>query len=85
MSQEQQSYNKDEKQKLPRFNSSNRPPGEEPPKKGPRFSIYWVYAIIFAVLIGFRFTALLLRIWLRQPQMSLKPWWHPGMLKTMLL
>lgn len=54
MSQEQQSYNKDEKQKLPRFNSSNRPPGEEPPKKGPRFSIYWVYAIIFAVLIGFQ-------------------------------
>lgn len=54
MSQEQQSYNKDEKQKLPRFNSSNRPPGEEPPKKGPRFSIYWIYAIIFAVLIGFQ-------------------------------
>ncbi|HEX7902302.1 MAG TPA: ATP-dependent zinc metalloprotease FtsH [Chitinophagaceae bacterium] len=32
----------------------NRPPGDDPnaPKKGPRFSIYWVYAIIFAVLIG---------------------------------
>ena len=25
-----------------------------PPRKGPRFSIYWVYAIIFAVLIGFQ-------------------------------
>lgn len=24
------------------------------PKKGPRFSIYWIYAIIFAVLIGFQ-------------------------------
>ncbi|HKB45818.1 MAG TPA: ATP-dependent zinc metalloprotease FtsH, partial [Chitinophagaceae bacterium] len=26
----------------------------QPPKKGPRFSIYWIYAIIFAVLIGFQ-------------------------------
>lgn len=41
----------------PRF--GGRPPGgEDPnqaPKKGPRFSIYWIYAIIFAVLIGFQF------------------------------
>lgn len=40
--------------KLPRF--GNRPSGDDPnqpPKKGPRFSIYWIYAIIFAVLIGF--------------------------------
>ena len=37
-----------------RFNS--RPPADDPnqPRKGPRFSIYWVYAIIFAVLIGFQ-------------------------------
>ncbi|MGC4037973.1 MAG: ATP-dependent zinc metalloprotease FtsH [Chitinophagaceae bacterium] len=52
MSQEQ--FNKDDRQKLPRFN--NRPTGDDSnngtPKKGPRFSIYWVYAIIFAVLIG---------------------------------
>src|SRR3979490_2896570 len=26
-----------------------------PLKKGPKFSIYWIYAIIFAVLIGFQF------------------------------
>jgi AFG3 family protein len=35
----------------------NRPPGDDPnqtPRKGPRFSIYWIYAIIFAVLIGFQ-------------------------------
>jgi cell division protease FtsH len=35
----------------------SRPPGDDPgqaPKKGPRFSIYWIYAIIFAVLIGFQ-------------------------------
>ncbi len=41
--------------KLPRF--GNRPGGgDDPgqPKKGPRFSIYWIYAIIFAVLIGFQ-------------------------------
>ncbi len=42
----------------PRF--GGRPPGpgddpNQPPKKGPRFSIYWIYAIIFAVLIGFQF------------------------------
>jgi len=38
---------------LPRFN--NRPTGDDnTPRKGPRFSIYWVYAIIFAVLIGFQ-------------------------------
>lgn len=40
----------------PRF--GNRPPGgddpNQPPKRGPRFSIYWIYAIIFAVLIGFQ-------------------------------
>jgi AFG3 family protein len=40
--------------KQPRF--GNRPGGGDdpnnPPKKGPRFSIYWIYAIIFAVLIG---------------------------------
>ncbi|MES1217121.1 MAG: ATP-dependent zinc metalloprotease FtsH [Bacteroidota bacterium] len=39
--------------RLPRF--GNRPDDSgQPPKKGPRFSIYWIYAIIFAVLIGFQ-------------------------------
>ncbi len=42
--------------KQPRF--GNRPgSGDDPanpPKKGPKFSIYWIYAIIFAVLIGFQ-------------------------------
>ncbi|MGV3530695.1 MAG: ATP-dependent zinc metalloprotease FtsH [Flavisolibacter sp.] len=50
----QDSY-KNDRSKLPKF--SNRPPAGgngEPPKKGPRFSIYWVYAIIFAILIGFQ-------------------------------
>ncbi|MEO7923673.1 MAG: ATP-dependent zinc metalloprotease FtsH [Chitinophagaceae bacterium] len=34
----------------------NRPGDDpnQPPRKGPRFSIYWIYAIIFAVLIGFQ-------------------------------
>lgn len=53
MSQEP-SYNKNEKNTQPRF--GGRPTGDDPnqaPKKGPRFSIYWIYAIIFAVLIGF--------------------------------
>ena len=47
MSQEQ--YKNDNK-KLPKF--SNRGEGDNNPRKGPRFSIYWVYAIIFALLIG---------------------------------
>jgi AFG3 family protein len=52
MSQEQSTRDSN---KNPRLGS--RPPsgGDDPnqaPKKGPRFSIYWVYAIIFAVLIG---------------------------------
>jgi cell division protease FtsH len=48
MSQEQQ--NKEEKQ-FPRFQPSNN--RNENNRKGPRFSIYWVYAIIFTLLIGF--------------------------------
>jgi len=47
---------KNDKNNLPRF-GGNRPKDEDPnqpPKKGPRFSIYWIYAIIFAVLIGFQ-------------------------------
>src|SRR6476620_7156248 len=53
----QEPYKNDSKSRLPKF--SNRSSGSngdgEPPRKGPRFSIYWVYAIIFAVLIGFQF------------------------------
>lgn len=51
MSQQPYNNNPDNKSKLPRF--SNRPNSDgENPRKGPKFSIYWVYAIIFAVLIG---------------------------------
>lgn len=48
------SYNKNEKNPNPRY--GNRPPGDDSqgPRKGPKFSIYWIYAIIFAVLIGFQ-------------------------------
>lgn len=40
----------------PRFNGrpgGNDDPGQAP-RRGPRFSIYWIYALIFAVLIGFQ-------------------------------
>ncbi len=53
MSQEP-SYNKNDNSTPPRF--GGRPGGDDPgqaPRKGPKFSIYWIYAIIFAVLIGF--------------------------------
>ncbi len=47
----------DSNNRPPRY--GNRPPGgDDPnqpgPRKGPRFSIYWIYAIIFALLIGFQ-------------------------------
>lgn len=32
-----------------------RTPGDESPRKGPRFNIYWVYGIIAAILIGIQF------------------------------
>ena len=48
MSQEQK--NKEDKQ-FPSFKSGNK--SDDNKGKGPKFSIYWIYAIIFAVLIGF--------------------------------
>lgn len=47
-----QDNNRDEKQ-LPRFQMNRNRDENNAPRKGPRFSIYWIYAIIFAVLIGF--------------------------------
>ncbi|MGZ3939689.1 MAG: ATP-dependent metallopeptidase FtsH/Yme1/Tma family protein, partial [Flavisolibacter sp.] len=46
---------KNDKSRLPKFNQRPTENGDNnSPKKGPRFSIYWIYAIIFAVLIGFQ-------------------------------
>src|SRR5215831_19123604 len=52
----QEPLNKD-RSKLPRgYNNRPGPGGEDnQPRKGPRFSIYWIYALIFAVLIAFQF------------------------------
>ena len=43
---------KNDKSRLPKLN--NRPGEGDNPRKGPRFSIYWIYAIIFAAIIGFQ-------------------------------
>jgi AFG3 family protein len=53
MSQEP-SHNKNEKNIPPRFGArpNNGDDSGQGPRKGPKFSIYWIYAIIFAVLIG---------------------------------
>src|SRR5947209_8737393 len=51
MAQEPYSKN-DKKPRLPRFNKNGGEGDNNAPRKGPRFSFYWVYAIIFAVLIG---------------------------------
>lgn len=51
------SYNKNEKNIPPRFGNRPNNGGDDSgqtPRKGPKFSIYWIYAIIFAVLIGFQ-------------------------------
>ena len=50
----QEPYNKDNKNRIPRI--PGRPGGgDNSPRKGPRFSIYWVYVLIFAVIIGFQY------------------------------
>src|SRR5215213_343289 len=53
----QEPHKNDNKTRLPKFSNRSSGPNNdgEGPRKGPRFSIYWVYAIIFAVLIGFQF------------------------------
>jgi AFG3 family protein len=44
---------KQDKNKLPKF--PPRPATDpESQKKGPRFSIYWIYAIVLAIIIGFQ-------------------------------
>ena len=50
----QEPYKSDKKNRLPKFNKNGVEGENNTPKKGPRFSFYWVYAIIFAVLIGFQ-------------------------------
>ncbi|MBS1935721.1 MAG: AAA family ATPase, partial [Bacteroidetes bacterium] len=52
---QQDDFKQNDKSNFPRF----RPRGDEDnsnntPRKGPRFNIYWVWAIIAAVLIGFQ-------------------------------
>jgi cell division protease FtsH len=49
----QDNTKQNDKSNFPRF----RPRGEDDnsPKKGPKFSIYWVWGIIAAVLLGFNF------------------------------
>jgi AFG3 family protein len=50
----QEPYKNDNKSRFPKIPGRNGGDSDSP-RKGPRFSIYWVYAIIFAVLIGFQF------------------------------
>jgi AFG3 family protein len=49
----QEPYKNDNKTKLPKF--STRSNDGDNPKRGPKFSIYWVYFIIFVVLLGIQF------------------------------
>ena len=50
----QENMKQNDKSNFPRF----RPRGEDDnntPRKGPKFSIYWIWGIIAAVLLGFNF------------------------------
>jgi len=51
MSQEP-SYNKNDKNRPPRPGNRLNEDGSQ--KKGPKFSVYWIYIIILAVLLGFQ-------------------------------
>lgn len=51
MSQEP-SYNKNDKSRPPRPGNRLNEDGSQ--KKGPKFSVYWIYIIILAVLLGFQ-------------------------------
>ncbi|GAC1416924.1 MAG: ATP-dependent zinc metalloprotease FtsH [Flavisolibacter sp.] len=50
----QEPYKNDNKPKLPKFSPRSNDGTDKDSRKGPKFSIYWIYAIIFAVLIGFQ-------------------------------
>jgi cell division protease FtsH len=50
----QEPYKNEKKRTLPKFNRPSGDSDNNSPRKTPRFSFYWVYAIIFAVLIGFQ-------------------------------
>jgi AFG3 family protein len=41
--------------KYPRMGGGGNNDPNQPPRRGPRFSMYWIYAIILAVLIGINF------------------------------
>jgi cell division protease FtsH len=51
----QDPYKQDNKSKLPKFTSRSNGNDDNSQRRGPKFSIYWVYAIIFAIIIGFQF------------------------------
>jgi AFG3 family protein len=53
MSQEE--FKKDsQKSRFPGFNRPNSEGDDSNPKKGPRFSIYWIYALVAIFLIGYQ-------------------------------
>jgi cell division protease FtsH len=51
----QDPYKQDNKSKLPKFTNRSNGNDDSSQRRGPKFSIYWVYAIIFAIIIGFQF------------------------------
>jgi cell division protease FtsH len=51
----QENNKQNDKGNFPRFRPRGEEEGNGGPRKGPKFSIYWVWGIIAAVLLGFQF------------------------------
>src|ERR1035437_2413722 len=51
----QDNMKQNDKSNFPRFRPRGGGDDDNSPKKGPKFSIYWVWGIIAAVLLGFNF------------------------------
>jgi AFG3 family protein len=51
----QENNKQNDKGNFPRFKPRGGEQDENGPKKGPKFSIYWIWGIIAAVLLGFQF------------------------------
>jgi AFG3 family protein len=51
----QDNMKQNDRSNFPRFRPKPGPGGEENPRKGPKFSIYWIWGIIAAILLGFNF------------------------------
>src|SRR5215831_7823594 len=51
----QDNMKQNDRSNFPRFKPKGGDENNNNPRKGPRFSIYWIWGIIAAILLGFQF------------------------------